>query len=213
MSVNSRINQIRLALGFTQAKFAERIAVSASFLAAMARGDKPVNDRVIRLVALEFGISEHWIRTGEGEMYNEQEEIDVAKIIHRQPPVVLTRRRYFPRRFLPCFLCFERLFYSKSCIFPPNIGVKTPIFYMNMREIMKIYVVCPKSLHKKKPRTYPRLWKFVDYCWFVRNFSTSARGLLNALAICSEDNPVSNKLFISSFFSSSIALLIADNSL
>ena len=81
MSINSRINQVRLALELTQSKFAERIAVSASYLAGMERGDKKVNDRVIRLVSMEFGISEHWIRTGEGEMYDVNEKKNAAKLL------------------------------------------------------------------------------------------------------------------------------------
>jgi transcriptional regulator with XRE-family HTH domain len=81
MSINSRINQVRLALELTQSKFAERIAVSASYLAGMERGDKKVNDRVIRLVSMEFGISEHWIRTGEGEMYDDNEKMNAAKLL------------------------------------------------------------------------------------------------------------------------------------
>ena len=63
MTINERIKQIRQTLGLTQSGFADRIAVSASFLAAMERGDKNVNDRILRLISMEFGISEHWIRT------------------------------------------------------------------------------------------------------------------------------------------------------
>jgi transcriptional regulator with XRE-family HTH domain len=81
MSINNRINQVRLALELTQSKFAERIAVSSSYLAGMERSDKKVNDRVIRLISMEFGISEHWIRTGIGEMYSETENINIAKIV------------------------------------------------------------------------------------------------------------------------------------
>jgi len=75
-----RIKQIRHALGLTQIKFAERIGISSSYLAAMETGDKKVNDRTIRLIGMEFGINEHWLRTGEGMMYNDEEEMNIAKI-------------------------------------------------------------------------------------------------------------------------------------
>jgi transcriptional regulator with XRE-family HTH domain len=81
MTINERINEIRLALGLTQAKFAERIAISASYYADIERSDKKVNDRIIRLIGTEFGISEHWIRTGEGEMYGETAEANIAKAV------------------------------------------------------------------------------------------------------------------------------------
>lgn len=81
MSINNRINQVRHALELTQSKFAERIAVSSSYLAGMERGDNKVNDRVIRLVSMEFGVSEHWIRTGEGEMYSSEQNVNKAKLL------------------------------------------------------------------------------------------------------------------------------------
>jgi transcriptional regulator with XRE-family HTH domain len=79
MSINGRIKQVRLALKLTQSKMAERVAVSISYLSDMERGDTKVNDRVIRLVAMEFNVSEHWIRTGEGEMFSDDEAVAFAQ--------------------------------------------------------------------------------------------------------------------------------------
>ena len=47
----------------------------------MERGDNKVNERVIRLVSMEFGISENWIRTGSGEMYDDNEKKNAAKLL------------------------------------------------------------------------------------------------------------------------------------
>ncbi len=35
----------------------------------MELGRAPISDSTIKLVCLTFGVSEHWLRTGEGEMY------------------------------------------------------------------------------------------------------------------------------------------------
>jgi transcriptional regulator with XRE-family HTH domain len=81
MTINDRIKQIRSVIDFTQVKFSERIAISSGYLAAMERGIKPVNERVIMLICNEFGISEHWIRTGSGEMYDDNEKKNAAKLL------------------------------------------------------------------------------------------------------------------------------------
>ena len=79
MSIHERIREIRQALELTQGKFAERIAVSISHVSDMELGNNQVSERIIRLVTMEFGVSEHWLRTGEGEMYDKDEDIATAK--------------------------------------------------------------------------------------------------------------------------------------
>jgi len=78
--MKKRIKQVRLTLGLTQIKFAERIAISTGYLAGMELGNKKVNERIIRLISMEFGVNEHWLRTGEGSMYNEEADINIAKL-------------------------------------------------------------------------------------------------------------------------------------
>ncbi|MDR2558081.1 MAG: hypothetical protein LBC86_00840, partial [Oscillospiraceae bacterium] len=69
-----------LSLGMTQTKFAQRIAIATSYLAGMELGAKKVNERIIRLVVAEFAVNEHWFRTGDGEMYDETADVNLAKI-------------------------------------------------------------------------------------------------------------------------------------
>ena len=71
MEIKDRIKEIRLAVGITQAKFAERTAISTSYISEIENGLKEANERVIRLVAAEFNANEHWLRTGQGSMFNE----------------------------------------------------------------------------------------------------------------------------------------------
>ena len=79
MSAKERIKKVRQTLGLTQGKFAERIALSTSYLSEIEQGKNPVNDRIIRLIGMEYKVSEHWLHTGEGSMYNNEEEIAEAK--------------------------------------------------------------------------------------------------------------------------------------
>jgi transcriptional regulator with XRE-family HTH domain len=81
MTSRERIKQIRLSLGLTQVKFVECIAISTSYLSGGEHGDRRVNDRIIRLITMEFGVSELWIRTGDGEMYDDNEKKNAAKLL------------------------------------------------------------------------------------------------------------------------------------
>ena len=79
MKVNDRIKKVRQTLGFTQAKFAERIAISTSYLAGMELGTKKVNERTLRLLSMEFGVDEHWLRTGAGSAFSRECDARVIK--------------------------------------------------------------------------------------------------------------------------------------
>jgi transcriptional regulator with XRE-family HTH domain len=80
MSNNDRIKHIRNTLNLTQMKFAERIAISTSYLAGIETGDRRVTARINRLIANEFGIEEQWLKTGEGEMFNKNSNKALAQL-------------------------------------------------------------------------------------------------------------------------------------
>ena len=81
MALHERIKEIRSAIGFSQAKFAERMAISSSYLANIELNNKPVTERIIRLLAAEFNVSDHWLRTGEGIMFIDGIDNQVSKLI------------------------------------------------------------------------------------------------------------------------------------
>ena len=81
VSINERIKDVRGTIGFTQSKFAERIAISTSYLGEIELNVKVANERVIRLIVAEFNVNESWLRTGEGDMFSQDVDAHVAKII------------------------------------------------------------------------------------------------------------------------------------
>lgn len=80
-TINQRLKNVRQSIDLTQKKFADRIALSFNYLAEMELGKKIVNDRIIKLVSMEFGIDEHWLRTGEGVMFSDEADARVIKLI------------------------------------------------------------------------------------------------------------------------------------
>ena len=69
VTINQRIKILRKSLNLTQKEFAQKIYVSTSFQTLLELGQKKVLDRHIKLIVSAFGVSEAWLRTGEGEMF------------------------------------------------------------------------------------------------------------------------------------------------
>lgn len=65
---NNRIRLIRRHFDLTQQEFADRIGVKRNTIASYETGRNIPIDSVVSLICREFGISEAWLRTGEGEM-------------------------------------------------------------------------------------------------------------------------------------------------
>jgi len=78
--IGERIKQIRNKLSLTQGKFAERVGMSASYIAELENGTYEPNDRAIRLISTEYAVDEHWLRTGEGEMTYGAAEANIAQL-------------------------------------------------------------------------------------------------------------------------------------
>lgn len=68
-NISYRINQCIKASGLTKTAFAERLNISQSFVSRISSGDSAPSDRTIYDICREFDINEHWLRTGEGEMF------------------------------------------------------------------------------------------------------------------------------------------------
>ena len=72
--MNTRISSIRKSLGLTQEKFADRIGLTRNFVWMIEKGDRVPSDRTISDICREFNVSENWLRTGEGEMFNQLDD-------------------------------------------------------------------------------------------------------------------------------------------
>ena len=70
-TVYERIKEVRNKLKMSQIEFSERIYLSKSFYGDIEIGKKKVNDRIIFIVSKQFNVNENWIRTGNGNIFNE----------------------------------------------------------------------------------------------------------------------------------------------
>lgn len=67
--MNERIKLLRKALELNQTDFGARIGVKQGTVAAYESGARVPLDSVIVSICREFGVSESWLRSGEGEMF------------------------------------------------------------------------------------------------------------------------------------------------
>ncbi|MCL2193698.1 MAG: helix-turn-helix domain-containing protein [Treponema sp.] len=69
MTVNERVKVLRATLKMSQTEFAKAIFVSNGYIAEFEIGKRRVNERIIRLISLTFGVSEAWLKDGTGSMF------------------------------------------------------------------------------------------------------------------------------------------------
>jgi transcriptional regulator with XRE-family HTH domain len=69
MTISSRIRRLRKTLNMSQVEFAKAIFISNGYIAELECEHRRVNDRIIHLISLTFGVNEKWLKTGDGDMF------------------------------------------------------------------------------------------------------------------------------------------------
>lgn len=67
--MQNQIKELRSHVGLNQTDFGARIGVRQSTIAGWETGQRIPPDSAIVSICREFHVDEHWLRTGEGEMF------------------------------------------------------------------------------------------------------------------------------------------------
>ncbi len=68
--MNTRIKEVRTALGMTQTAFGERIGFSRPMVANLeGAGRAEIKEHTIHLICKEYNVNKDWLTSGEGEMF------------------------------------------------------------------------------------------------------------------------------------------------
>ena len=70
--MKNRITQIIVHFELTKTAFGKRINVSQGLVSQMCSGTTNPSDRTIADICREFGVNEVWLRTGEGQPFQEE---------------------------------------------------------------------------------------------------------------------------------------------
>lgn len=72
--MKDRIKKIRKELDLTQQAFADKIGMKQNTIAQYEMGRTKPSDAIVFSICREFNVNEEWLRTGEGEMFEELTE-------------------------------------------------------------------------------------------------------------------------------------------
>ena len=72
--MNERIKELRKNLKLTQQEFADALNIKRGAVANYEIGRNEPIDAVISLICKTFNVNEEWLRTGEGEMFEQMTE-------------------------------------------------------------------------------------------------------------------------------------------
>lgn len=72
--MHDRIKLLRKTLGLTQTEFGQKIGVKQATVTGYESGARAPTDSVVLGMVRAFGVSETWLRTGEGEMFPQRSQ-------------------------------------------------------------------------------------------------------------------------------------------
>ena len=81
MTVNARVKEARKNLKISQKDFAAAICLSNTYLADLENETRRVNDRIIKLCSMVFGISETWLKEGKGTMFYKSPDEKITRLV------------------------------------------------------------------------------------------------------------------------------------
>jgi transcriptional regulator with XRE-family HTH domain len=79
--INQRVIQIRKSLQYSQGQFAESLKLSRSFQGGIESNHRKVNDRLVKMICLTYGVNENWLKTGAGEMFDIGNDRKLERIV------------------------------------------------------------------------------------------------------------------------------------
>lgn len=97
--MNTRIKSVRKCdrIKLSQDAFGKRLGVTGVAVSRIESGERNPSEQIIRSICREFNVDEHWLRTGEGEMFREVSRADALSAFFGD---LLSGEPDFRRRFI-----------------------------------------------------------------------------------------------------------------
>lgn len=73
MTIGNRVKEIRTSMSLNQSEFASRLGVISATISRIEKGNRNITEQMLLSICREFHVNEHWLRTGEGEMFTQPE--------------------------------------------------------------------------------------------------------------------------------------------
>ena len=98
MGEKERIKILRVTEKLNQTDFGKRIGLTTAAISDIERGKNAVTPMTRKSICREFGISEEWLRTGNGDMYAPEPEDELDALVTRYH--LTARDRVMIQKFL-----------------------------------------------------------------------------------------------------------------
>lgn len=76
--MNKHLKELRSTLGITLEEFGKKVGITRSAVGRLEKGERKLTEQMIISICREFNVNEDWLRTGDGEMFNKMDSIDIA---------------------------------------------------------------------------------------------------------------------------------------
>ena len=123
--MNTRIKELRTALHLTLEGFGDRIGVTRAAVSKWENGDRGIADSMVVSICREFGVSEQWLRTGEGEMFEQTRETVLDRLaaeysLDKEQVSVIENFLDLPPQERTLFLTQMRKVFGGPAVQPPR---------------------------------------------------------------------------------------------
>jgi len=81
MPQNERIREFRKHLGLTQAEFGRKLGIVQGHLTGIESGRKSITKKTLKVICATYGVSEEWLKTGNGEMFAKRLDKKANRVI------------------------------------------------------------------------------------------------------------------------------------
>lgn len=81
--MNERMTLLRKTLQLTQAEMGARLGVTRAAISRIESGDRNLTERMIVDIIRNFNVNDHWLRTGEGEMFTKPKLVSLDAYAQR----------------------------------------------------------------------------------------------------------------------------------
>lgn len=82
-TINKRVTEVRLSFRLNMTKFGERLGVGKTAISCVENGKHTVSNQLFRSICREFNVNEEWLRTGEGKMFKEYDDVAIVNVKER----------------------------------------------------------------------------------------------------------------------------------
>ena len=82
MTQGERVKEVRKSLNLTMEQFGNKLGVTKVAISNIEKEKRNLTEQMSRAIFREFNVSEEWLKTGEGEMYQQlSEDEEIAGIV------------------------------------------------------------------------------------------------------------------------------------